>query len=45
MKGNKITKNKINKKCSAENKKEKIPYLPCSYGCPTNPFYPFFLRI
>jgi hypothetical protein len=45
MIGNKITKKKINKKCSAENKKGKIPHLPRSYGCPINPFHPFFFKI
>ena len=47
QKQNKIKQNNKRKiqKCSAENKKEKIPHLPCSYGYPTNPFRPFFFRI
>jgi hypothetical protein len=48
MIGNKITTKKINKECNAENlkkEKKKILHLPRSYGCPTNPFHPFFLRI
>jgi hypothetical protein len=46
MTGNKITKRKI-QKCRAKEKekKKKTPRLPHSYGCPTNPFDPFFLRI
>jgi hypothetical protein len=43
MTGNKITKKKINKKCSAENKKNTAPSP--SYGCPTNLFHHFFLTI
>jgi hypothetical protein len=45
MTENKITKKKINEKCSVKNKIEKIPHLPCSYECPTNPLHPIFLRI
>jgi hypothetical protein len=48
MIGNKITTKKIIKNAMQKiinKKKKKILHLPHSYGCPTNPFHPFFLRI
>jgi hypothetical protein len=38
MKRNKIKNGKRTHNLNAENEKEKLPYFPRSFGCPTSPF-------